>query len=175
MNKIRKGRKKLEVNYYTDGSSRGNPGPGGWGYVLLQDGHLLEYDSGKEENTTNNRMELKAILEVAKLAAEYPEVEFVIYSDSAYCVNTINTWMWSWAKNGWKRSKNQPVENLDLIKQLYNLFNTEFFNACVRKVPGHSGLLGNELADRLAVDDKKGFDALIQSNSTELRKMGCIL
>lgn len=174
MNKIRKER-KMEFNYYTDGSSRGNPGPGGWGYILLQEGHLLEYSSGQEENTTNNRMELKAILEVAKLAAEHPKVGFIIHSDSAYCVNTINTWMWSWAKNNWKRSKNQPVENLDLIKQLYNLFDTEFFNACVRKVPGHSGLLGNELADRLAVDDKKGFNALIQSNLVELKKMGCIL
>lgn len=162
--------------FYTDGSSKGNPGPGGWGALELNistsqtmgeyiDRYtLIQYHNEQCSDTTNNREELKAILYVAQLAAEDPDNEYIIYTDSLYCVNTINNWMYTWAKNDWLNSKKKPAENLDLIQPLWKLFSTPFFNAQVKKVQGHSNIIGNELADCLATNKMTKFEQIIKDN-----------
>ena len=148
--------------FYTDGSSKGNPGPGGYG--------IVEYDiklntifytySEYFKNVTNNQMELKAILHVIKLAAADKENSYLVYSDSAYAVNSINTWMNGWARNGWVNSKKKPVENLNLIQEIYSYLEFPMENFDLRKIDGHSGHLGNELADALATGNMKKKEEL---------------
>ena len=138
---------------YTDGSCSKNPGPGGFGVVVLDDAeNILITHSERSENTTNNREELKAILWAflkygipAAAGIEPP----VVYSDSAYCVNTFNTWMFSWAKNNWIKSDKKRPENLDLI-QMYYRYYQKGYRINLQKVKGHIGIKYNELADKLA-------------------------
>ena len=100
-------------------------------------------------NTTNNKMELTALLYALELTqTKYKNKQCVIKSDSAYCVNMFNTWIYNWNQNNWIRSKNQSIENLDLVKQIWEYCKIEWPNFIVEKVPGHCGLIGNELADR---------------------------
>ena len=134
------------IEVYVDGSCSGNPGPGGWGAVVVEDGKIIDAYSMRDNQTTNNRMEMTAILWAT---AGYGDLNPVVYSDSAYAVNTFNTWMWSWKKNGWKRAKNQPVENLDLVQKYDSLINRGH-RIDLRKVAGHSGVKYNEIADGLA-------------------------
>lgn len=159
------------VHIYTDGACRGNPGPGGYGVVVL-DGDIVRHKfcEESEEDTTNNREEMKAILHAFEWAASNvnPTETVIIYSDSAYCVNMINDWIWNWAKNGWKNSKKKEVENIDLVKELYEYISKDFFNCQVVKVKGHAGDAGNELADALATfDGKKYFKTLYAHNLVE--------
>lgn len=174
--------------FYTDGACSGNPGPGGFGVVEFDYGDgkcLCDYFEGaqkpsyfyahKEDHTTNNRMELEAILHAFRIAdaalieAEEKkyDVDIIIYSDSAYAVNMLNSWIFSWEANGWRRSKNQPIENLDLVKTLYNYINKNSFKSQVRvvKCPGHRGVLGNELADALATGDMNRYNKLLEKIS----------
>lgn len=166
--------------FYTDGACSGNPGPGGFGVIEINECQIrtrdqwgnwttnfienhIEYIYNEQcEQTTNNREELKAILHVFKLAAADPDNKYVIYSDSAYAVNMINSWIWTWSKNNWKNSKKQIVENIDLVKELYNYLNINFFNCQVSKVAGHANICGNELADALATNDMIKFDKLFK-------------
>ena len=149
---------------YTDGSSRGNPGPGGWGMIVMNESdteiRFLEHDS--EEHVTNNRMELKAMICALGYAESHPNDQFIIYSDSAYVVNSINSWMRTWASNGWRNSKKQEVENVDLMKMIWNYISRPFFNVEVRKCDGHSGDLGNELADAAATSNWQKYRELIE-------------
>jgi ribonuclease HI len=139
--------------YYTDGSATGNGTEnsiGGFGIVEVdENGNILwEYQENNLKYETNNSMELTAIL-YALNHIEVEEASFmkpIIYSDSAYCVNLINDWMYSWERNGWKRPKNQEVKNLNLIKQIFELADL----AEIRKVKGHSSNKWNEYADKLA-------------------------
>ena len=106
-------------------------------------------------------MELMAILTALKHIQDNGEVSFlrpIIYTDSAYCCNLINSWMYSWERNGWKRPKNQEVKNLEIIKEIYKL--ADIAEIC--KVSGHSGILGNELADQLATGKRKIKDITVQ-------------
>ena len=148
--------------FYTDGSSKGNPGPGGYGVVEydIKSNTIFYTYSGYFKNVTNNQMELKAILHVIKLAAADKENSYLVYSDSAYAVNSINTWMYGWARNGWINSKKKPVENLDLIQEIYSYLEFPMKNFDLRKINGHSGHLGNELADALAKGDKIKYNNL---------------
>lgn len=104
---------------YTDGSSKGNPGPGGFGVVVLDDNdNIIELHTERSQETTNNREELKAILwALIKYGepAAADKIPPIVYSDSAYCVNTLTSWMFTWAKNNWTKSDNRTPENLDLI------------------------------------------------------------
>lgn len=163
--------KKNILTYYTDGACSGNPGPGGFGVVRLSkcykencENLSLEYSYSEQDfNTTNNRMELSAILKVLSIA-ETENYHYVIYSDSAYAVNLCNDWMYKWEANGWKRAKNKPVENLDLVQKIYVLLHSKKENIEIRKCAGHVGILENELADALAKGDNLKFKKLMEQN-----------
>ena len=154
------------IYIYTDGSSKGNPGPGGFGVVVLENDTIKYSYREQDENTTNNREELKAILHAFNLAQTvFKEEDCIICTDSSYCCNICNNWIFSWAKNNWKNSKKKTVENLDLVQQLYNYLTIDFFNCQVIKVGGHQGDIGNELADALATLNNKKYEKIIRENN----------
>jgi len=136
---------KNNVVIYTDGACKGNPGEGGWGAILeFTDETNKIY--GYQENTTNNRMEIVAAIEAIKLVKE--ESDIIIYTDSKYLMNGINTWIHSWKKNNWKTSGNKNVKNVDLWKTIDELNSKHSIKW--NWVKGHSGNPGNEMADDLA-------------------------
>ena len=137
------------IECFTDGSCRGNPGPGGWGAIVLKDGKPIFAKRDTSLMTTNNRMEMSAILWAVENCFGIEDQIPTIYSDSSYCVNTFTDWMWKWKANGWERSKGKPIENFDLVKKFDELVDDGFL-AYIKKVPGHSGIKWNEIADRLA-------------------------
>lgn len=153
-----------KYHIYTDGSSRGNPGAGGWGMIVMNEdeSEILCVESGYEDYVTNNRMELKAMICTLGYAESHPDDQFVIYSDSAYVVNSCNSWMRGWVANGWRNSKKVTVENVDLMKALWGYISREFPNFEIQQCKGHNGDLGNELADALATKDLKKFENLIE-------------
>jgi len=135
-----------EITVYTDGACSGNPGPGGWGAVLFY-GEKMREMSGGEKETTNQRMELLAVIEALK-ALRYP-CHVKVYSDSAYLINCFKSrWYVNWEKNGWVNSKKEPVANRDLWEELLRLFRTHKIEW--HKVKGHSGDKWNERCDELA-------------------------
>ena len=150
---------------FVDGSSRGNPGPGGWGTIIMDEDEskILFIESDTEEYVTNNRMELKAMLCALHYAEDHPKDYFIIYSDSAYVVNSMTQWIPKWALNGWRNSKKQEVENIDLMKALYSHLSRDFPNFEVRKCSGHAGDIGNELADAAATSTWSKFNSLIDT------------
>ena len=135
-----------KVIIYTDGACSGNPGPGGWGAILMCEGTKKEISGGKKD-TTNNIMEITAVIEGLKLL-KYPcEVE--VYSDSAYVVNAFNQkWREGWTKNGWRNSSKETVKNKELWEELEELTNTH--NVTFIKVKGHSNNEFNNRCDELA-------------------------
>ena len=141
---------------YTDGAASNNGeknNTGGFGVVVFQNGELIDYHCKGSTNTTNNREELKAILYATiKYGLNSP----IVYSDSAYSVNTLNTWMHQWVNNNWLTSSKKEPKNLDLIQAYYDLTVNKGYNIILAKVKGHNNILGNELADQLAhLDTKK--------------------
>lgn len=156
------------LNIYVDGSSRGNPGAGGFGVVIINN-NKLEYAFNEQfNNVTNNQMELRAIIHALELIKEkYPEEEVIIHSDSAYCVNMCNDWIWTWSKNDWKNSKKQRVENYELVRKIWKFISMEFPNFQIVKCSGHSGIIENELADRLANQDFTKFTKILEENGIE--------
>ena len=135
-----------KVTIYTDGACSGNPGPGGWAAILICGENKKEI-SGGNINTTNNIMELTAILEGLK--ALKVECEVQVYSDSAYSVNAFNQgWIYNWMKKGWKTASGEPVKNKELWQELYNL--TKKHNVTFNKVKGHSDDELNNRCDELA-------------------------
>ena len=135
-----------KVIIYTDGACSGNPGPGGWGSILMYKGNRKEISGGKKD-TTNNIMELTAVIEGLKML-KYPcEVE--IYSDSAYVVNGFNQgWIYNWVKNNWKTSGKEPVKNKEIWQELYEL--TKIHKVKFIKVKGHSDNEFNNRCGELA-------------------------
>ena len=135
-----------EVVIYTDGACSGNPGPGGWGAILMYNNYKKEI-SGGNKSTTNNIMEITAVLEALKLLKEECEVE--VYSDSAYVVNAFNQgWIYNWQKNNWKTASKDPVKNKELWEELYSL--TKKHKVTFNKVKGHSTDELNNRCDYLA-------------------------
>ena len=151
--------------YWVDGACSGNPGPGGYAVVSLEENELVYSYVEDFQHTTNNRMELMAILHVMKLAAEDKENDYLVYSDSAYAINSISNWIYGWACNGWINSKKKQVENIDLMKEIYQYVKFPMPNFKLEKVHGHDGLLGNELADALAKNDKQKYLNLIKKHN----------
>ena len=133
------------ITIYTDGACKGNPGPGGWGAWLSQGGHERELWGG-EPLTTNNRMELTAVIEA--LAALKRHSDVVLYTDSQYVRQGITVWIHNWKKSGWKTADRKPVKNIDLWQRLDALAATH--QVQWRWVKGHAGDPGNERADALA-------------------------
>ena len=143
--------KKVEI--YTDGACLGNPGIGGYGAILKYNGHKKEI-SGGYENTTNNRMEITAVIEALKLLKE--PCDITIYSDSQYVCNAITKgWAKSWETKGWMRNKKEPALNADLWKKLLELI--ENHKVELVWVKGHAGHPENERCDALAVESAKSL------------------
>ena len=146
---------KKRVTLYTDGACSGNPGLGGYAGILIYGENRREYNAA-EKLTTNNRMEVLAVIEGLK-RLKYPCVVDV-YSDSAYTVNAFtNGWIYAWKKNGWKKADKKPVSNVDLWEELYSL--TKIHEVTFHKVAGHAD---NELNNRC--------DELARAAIVELRK-----
>ena len=140
------------IEIYTDGSCSKNPGPGGWGAVVVEDDSVIFAESNRSPHTTNNEMEMTAII-WALWSYGKLDILPIVWSDSAYCVNTFNTWMWNWKNNGWTRGKGQPIKNLDLVKKYDNLIQNGY-RIDLRKIAGHAGHKWNEIADSLAKGEK---------------------
>ena len=142
-----------KVIIYTDGACSGNPGPGGWGSILMFKNVKKEI-SGGNPNTTNNTMELTAIIEALKLLKHPCNVE--VFSDSAYVVNAFTQkWIYGWIKKNWKTSGNDPVKNKELWQELYNL--TQIHNVTFNKVKGHADNEFNNRCDELARIESQKF------------------
>lgn len=138
------------IDIYTDGACSGNPGPGGWGALIL-DGDAKRELCGGERETTNNRMELVAAIEGLKAVADAPAVR--VYTDSQYVKNGITSWIEGWRRNGWKTAARKPVKNKDLwiaLDELVGAARAENRAIEWRWVKGHDGDPGNERADALA-------------------------
>jgi ribonuclease HI len=135
-----------KVTIYTDGACSGNPGPGGWGAILMYNEHKKEL-SGGEKDTTNNRMELMAAIKALECLKHDCEVQ--LYSDSAYLVNAFEKdWISNWRKNGWRTAAKEPVKNQDLWEKIYDFSNVH--KIMWIKVKGHSDNEYNNRCDELA-------------------------
>ena len=133
------------IDIYTDGACSGNPGKGGWGVYLKIDNEEIQL-SGAKDNTTNNRMELTAVIEALKYLKCKSNIN--LFTDSKYVMQGIKEWIHNWKKNDWKTSKKEPVKNKELwieLDKLVSLHNIQW-----KWVKGHSGDYGNERADYLA-------------------------
>jgi ribonuclease HI len=131
---------------FCDGSCEGNPGPGGWGMVRVENNQVVDQKFGTDPDTTNNRMELTALISAYR---ELPEDAVVtVYSDSQLCVNTVNEWAAGWERRGWRRAKG-PIANLELVKELYRLAQRHP-GATLTWIKAHAGSRWNEYADALA-------------------------
>jgi ribonuclease HI len=136
------------VELYTDGACSGNPGPGGWAYILRHRASDSEReDSGGEARTTNNRMELMAVIRGLTALTRPSRVD--VYSDSQYVLNGLKSWMDGWKKKGWRTASKSPVKNRDLWERLDELRNTHELD--YHWIRGHNEHPENERADRLAV------------------------
>lgn len=141
------------VTIYTDGSCSGNPGPGGWGAILMYGRHKKEL-SGGENPTTNNRMELSAVIAALEQLKEPCQVE--LYSDSTYVVNALEKgWAASWQKNGWRKADKKPALNADLWERLLELSRVHTIR--LHWVKGHAENEWNNRCDELAVAESKKF------------------
>lgn len=135
-----------QTGVFTDGSAHPNPGPGGWGAVYVCDGEIIDRAYGTEADTTNNRMELTALIAAYDLVP--PGESAVVYTDSRLCVDTITKWAAGWKRNGWKR-KSGPVQNLDLVRELYERAERRP-ELRLQWIKAHDGSVWNEYADALS-------------------------
>ena len=145
------------INIYADGGCRGNPGPGGWG-VLMQSGENSKELWGGEANTTNNRMELTAVIRALE-ALKRPTAAH-IHTDSQYVQKGISLWIHNWKRNGWRTADKKPVKNAELWQRLDELSKTHELKWLW--VKGHAGHPGNERADALA---NRGIDELLAAKN----------
>jgi ribonuclease HI len=131
---------------FTDGSCEGNPGRGGWGFVWVEDDRIRAEQHGYDPDTTNNRMELRALIEAYRALSDDTRVD--VYSDSQLCVNTVNEWAKGWEARGWRR-KGGPIKNLELVQELYALAQARP-DVTLRWIRAHDGSRWNEYVDALA-------------------------
>lgn len=147
-----------KIIVYTDGGCHGNPGPGGWGIVIIADG-IARQLSGGEKFTTNNRMELMAAINALKIINNTPnftQSEIIVNIDSQYVKNGITTWIKNWKLKGWKTADKKPVKNQDLWIELDSL--NEKLNVTWNWVKGHAGVEYNEICDQLCQDEIAKFE-----------------
>lgn len=169
--------KNDELLIYTDGASRGNPGPGGWAAVILVADMAMEV-AGGAARATNNQMELEAVRAVlSDSAALAHEGTVTVLSDSAYVVNGLNSWVWGWEKKGWVTMQKTPVENKDMWVDLLGLLKQYGDRLTVAKVSGHAGELYNERCDELAVaaalgKEQRLFKGSLKDYEAFLKEMG---
>jgi len=163
-----------KIIIYTDGSSRGNPGPGGWGAIIIfnNDRGIMNYESrimeigGKENQTTNNRMEMRAAIEALRLVAlaqGKQDSMIEIYADSEYLIKGITIWIKNWQKNNWRTKDKREVMNRDLWEEL--LEQTENKNIEWKKVLGHSGHEYNDRCDEIATSFADGLKVNLYNGS----------
>lgn len=144
----------MTYHIYTDGAASPNPGTGGWAFAVVVNDKIVYKESGKEENTTNQRMEMKAVAAACEFISTVRRThgfvmdDFIIYTDSAYIFNCFSAkWYVNWERNGWRNSKKEPVANRDLWEEIVPFFE----NVGFKKVKGHDGNEYNEIVDKLAV------------------------
>ena len=154
----RKEQKNIAI--YTDGACSGNPGRGGWAFIFVEGNSILYKKSGFDKETTNNRMEMMAVIEALKEIEKrgWRDESLTVYTDSSYVKNGITQWIKKWKCNGWRSSSNAPVKNQDLWLLLDSLSTSLFLSW--KWVKGHSGNKFNELCDSMAVDRAKEGDDL---------------
>ncbi len=151
---------KSQITIFTDGSSRGNPGPGGFGAVIVYNDDEYKVESqkfkvvelgGREEHTTNNRMELRAAIEALSYCSRYklPTTNYQLFSDSSYVINGITKWVFGWRKNNWLTKEKKEVLNRDLWEKLFEL-TTIYRSIEWKQIGGHIGVAGNERCDEIA-------------------------
>jgi ribonuclease HI len=139
------------IEIYTDGSSLGNPGRGGWGAVVVEKEKIIEELGGHDKDTTNNRMELQAAIEAIKyINKKHKECIVTIHADSSYVLGGVTNWIFGWEKNGWRTANKKPVMNQDLWKELIGVVRESKANITWQKVKGHSGHVYNDKADEIA-------------------------
>jgi ribonuclease HI len=135
-----------QTGVFTDGGCQPNPGPGGWGYVHVIDGEIQHQEHGYDADTTNNRMELTALIKA--FTALPVDASVTIHSDSQLCVKTINEWAVGWERRGWRRSSG-PIANLELVQELFALHKAKP-GIKLQWIKAHNGWLWNEYADALS-------------------------
>ncbi|HMO78850.1 MAG TPA: ribonuclease HI [Candidatus Paceibacterota bacterium] len=140
-----------KILIFTDGASRGNPGPGGWGAIIVEGNNIIEL-GGDEIKTTNNRMEIMAAYEAIKKTPIGTKIK--IFTDSAYLINGITKWVFGWMKNNWLTIEKKEVLNKDLWEKLFNEVQDREIQWC--RVKGHAGIDGNNRADKIATSFGQG-------------------
>lgn len=143
------------LNIYTDGGCLGNPGPGGWAFAAYEDGALVASSSGGNANTTNNKMELTAVINALKYCIQNNISVVEILTDSQYVKNGITTWIHSWKKKGWRTASGSAVKNQEYWVELDKLNSVLHVNWSW--VKGHAGVEGNELCDSLVRQESSKF------------------
>ncbi len=163
------------IAIFTDGSARGNPGPGGWGAIVIIGDKVIEI-GGREEHTTNNRMELMgaiAALEALKRFNLSSDPRFNLYSDSTYVVLGMTEWTVRWVRNGWKTANKKKVENQDLWERLLSV--AEGKKIQWKRIDGHAGIAGNERCDEIATAFADGEAPQLYSGILENYRIRSIL
>jgi ribonuclease HI len=153
--------KNNKVVVFTDGACSGNPGPGGWAAILISPLGKVRELGGREERTTNNRMELRAALEALLALANVKQLstkEIRIYTDSTYMIRGIQSWVHGWKRNGWKTQAGTDVSNRELWEALLEAIQKHEFEIEWLYVPGHKGYPGNERCDQIAVAYSQGSE-----------------
>ena len=140
-----------ETGVFTDGAAEGNLGPGGWGAVLVVDGEVVEEKMGSDPHTTNNRMELTAM--IAGLEMLPPDAEVSVFTDSKLIVDTLTSWAKGWQARGWRR-KSGPIANLELVQRAFEMYEQRP-GVVVKWIQAHSGYRWNEYADALATSYRR--------------------
>ncbi len=155
----------IAIEAATDGACSGNPGPGGWGgLIIFNDNSELEI-GGSEQNTTNNRMELTAAIKTLEKLKIYKVKEnFKLRTDSKYVIEGYTKWIVNWKKNGWKTSSGKPVQNLDLWQKIDQL---RINGLILERVKGHSGDEQNDRVDKIATNYSKGISIINKSKESE--------
>ncbi len=151
--------KLSSVTIFTDGACSGNPGPGGWGAIIAFPNDTVREIAGREAQTTNNRMELTAILEAFHAVADFlgdESAEVHLYSDSSYALHGLSGWMYGWAKRGWKSAEGNPIANPDLWQSFYKILRAKKWTVEWHYVRGHQGVPGNERCDEISVAMTRG-------------------